>query len=78
MKGSITIMTKCIATVGDVFVGTKDNVSIEDIDKCDLYPCVDNVFLGRALIVTGAIYNDDGIAHFSIPFKYVPLTVIEE
>lgn len=77
MKGSITIMTKCIATVGDVFVGTKDNVSIEDIDKCDLYPCIDNVFLGRALIVTGAIYDDDGIAHFSIPFKCMPLTAIE-
>ena len=30
-------MTKCIATVGDVFVGTKDNIYIEDIDKCDLY-----------------------------------------
>lgn len=45
-------MTKCIATVGDVFVGTKDNVFIEGIDKCDVYPCVDNVFLGRALIVT--------------------------
>ena len=70
-------MTKCIATVGDVFVGTKDNVSIEDIDKCDVYPCVDNVFLGRALIVKGDIYNDDGIANFSIQFKCKPLTVIE-
>lgn len=40
-------MTKCIATVGDVFVGTKDNVSIEGIDKCDLYPCIDNVFFFR-------------------------------
>ena len=34
---NITIMTKCIATVGDVFVGTDRNIFIEDIDKCDTY-----------------------------------------
>ena len=52
-------MTKCIAEVGDIFVGTKDNVSIEGIDKCDLYRCNDSLFLGRALITKGAIYDDD-------------------
>lgn len=75
MKGSITIMTKCIAEVGDIFVGTEDNVSIEGIDKCDLYPCDDNLFLGRALITKGAIYDDDGEVHFSIPFACAPLDI---
>ena len=37
-------MTKCIATVGDVFVGTDRNIFIEDIDKCDAYSCSDSVF----------------------------------
>ena len=45
MKGSITIMTKCIAEVGDIFVCTKDAVSVEGIDKCDLYPYNDSLFL---------------------------------
>jgi len=31
-------MTRCIAEVGDIFVGTEDNVFIEGIYKCDLYP----------------------------------------
>lgn len=75
MKGSITIMTKCIAEVGDIFVGTKDSVSIECIDKCDLYPCDDSLFLGRALITKGAIYDDDGEVHFSIPFACTPLDI---
>lgn len=48
MKGSITIMTKCIAEVGDIFVGTKDNVSIEGIDKCDLYQCNDSLFFRKS------------------------------
>ena len=75
MKGSITIMTKCIAKVGDIFVGTKDNVSIEGIDKCDLYQCNDSLFLGRALITKGAIYDDDGEVHFSIQFACMPLDI---
>lgn len=75
MKGSITIMTKCIAEVGDIFVGTKDKVSIEGIDKCDLYQCNDSLFLGRALITKGAIYDDDGEVHFSIPFACTPLDI---
>ena len=75
MKGSITIMTKCIAEVGDIFVGTKDNVYIEGIYKCDLYQCNDSLFLGRALITKGAIYDDDGEVHFSIPFACTPLGV---
>lgn len=75
MKGSIPIMTKCIAEVGDIFVGTKDNVSIEGIDKCDLYQCNDSLFLGRALITKGAIYDDDGEVHFSIPFDCTPLDI---
>lgn len=66
-------MTKCIATVGDVFVGTDRNIFIEDIDKCDLYLYNDSLFLGRALITKGAIYDDDGEVHFSIPFSCIPL-----
>lgn len=66
-------MTKCIATVGDVFVGTDRNIFIEDIDKCDTYSCSDSVFLGRALILKGAIYDDDGEVHFSIPFSCILL-----
>lgn len=76
MKGSITIMTKGIAEVGDIFVGTKDNVSIEGIDKCDLYQCNDSLFLGRALITKGAIYDDYGEVHFSIPFACIPLDIL--
>ena len=75
MKGSITIMTKCISEVGDIFVGTKDNVSIEGNGKCDLYLCNDSLFLGRALITKGAIYDDDGEVHFSIPFACTPLDI---
>lgn len=75
MKGSIPIMTKCIAEVGDIFVGTKDNVSIEGVDKCDLYQCNDSLFLGRTLITKGAIYDDDGEVHFSIPFACTPLDI---
>lgn len=75
MKGSITIMTKCIAEVGDIFVGTNDNVYIEGIDKCDLHQCNDSLFLGRALITKGAIYDDDGEVHFSIPFACTPLDI---
>lgn len=75
MKGSITIMTKCIAEVGDIFVGTKGNVSIEGTDKYDLYLCNDSLFLGRALITKGAIYDDDGEVHFSIPFACTPLDI---
>lgn len=78
MKGSITIMTKCIAGVGDIFVGTKDNVSIECIDQCVLYQCNDSLFLGRALITKGAIYDDDGEVHFSIPFACIPLDILSE
>lgn len=48
MKGSITIMTKCIAEVGDIFVGTEDNVSIEGIYKCDLYQCNDSLFFRKS------------------------------
>lgn len=75
MKGSITIMTKCIAEVGDIFVGTQDNVSIEGIDKCDIYQCNDSLFLGRALITKGAIYDDDGEVHFSVPFACTLLDI---
>lgn len=66
-------MTKCIASVGDVFVGTNSNVFVEDIDKCDTYACNNSVFLGRALILKGDIYEDDGEVHFSVPFKCKPL-----
>ena len=75
MKGSITIMTKCIAEVGDIFVGTKDAVYVEGIDKCDLYSYNDSLFLGRELITKGAIYDDDGEVHFSIPFACTPLDI---
>ena len=75
VKGGITIMTKCIAEVGDIFVCTKDAVSVEGIDKCDLYPYNDSLFLGRALITKGAIYDDDGEVHFSVPFACTPLDI---
>lgn len=32
-------------------------------------------FLGRALILKGAIYEDDGEVHFSVPFKCKYLTI---
>lgn len=68
-------MTKCIATVGDVFVGTKDNIYVEDIDKCDSYSYDDLPFLGRSLIIKGEIYEEDGEIHFSVPFKCKPLSM---
>ena len=48
MKGSIAIMTKCIAEVGDIFVCTKDAVSVEGIDKCDLYHYNDSLFFRKS------------------------------
>lgn len=32
-------------------------------------------FLGRALITKGAIYDDDGEVHFSIPFACTPVDI---
>lgn len=68
-------MTECIATVGDVFVGTKDHVYVEGIDKCDSYSYGDLPFLGRALITKGSIYEDEGEVHFSRPFACRPLDI---
>ena len=68
-------MTECIATVGDVFIGTKDQVYVEGIDDCESYLCDNSLILGRALITEGAIYEDDGEVHFSRPFACKPLDI---
>lgn len=68
-------MTKCIATVGDVFVSTKNYILVEGVDKCDIYPYDDGILVDRALILNGSIYEDDGKAHLSEQFKCKPLCV---